>query len=138
MIPPHTPILSRELEARLPEGDTQHEALLLMLQRKLEDLKRQLEEKEVEHSQQMTAGKLPSCTSHFQALCICSYIQVAPVWITFGRLPSLAGFLSFHISVAMEEQKEKLEQLAEVRLKSLLQEQEHKFQQELQLKVVHL
>ena len=38
----------------------------------------------------------------------------------------------------MEEQKEKLEQLAEVRLKSLLQEQEYKFQQELHHKVVHL
>ena len=57
--PLHTPILSRELGVKIPEGDTQHEALLLMLQRKLEVLKHQLEEKEVEHSQKMTAGKLP-------------------------------------------------------------------------------
>lgn len=49
----------RELGATLPEGDTQREALLLVLQRKLEALKHQLEEKEGEHNQQMTAGKLP-------------------------------------------------------------------------------
>lgn len=49
----------RELGVTLPEGDTQREALLLVLQRKLEALKRQLEEKEGEHNQQMTAGKLP-------------------------------------------------------------------------------
>ena len=127
---------SRELGATLPEGDTQHEALLLVLQRKLEALKHQLEEKEGEHNQQMTAGKFPYCGSHFQAFPICSYSSTSEDQLCW--LPSLAAFLPFHVSAALEEQKEKLEQLAEVRKKSLLQEQEHKFQQELQQKVVHL
>lgn len=58
--------------------------------------------------------------------------------INFVGFPSQLLSSPLHVSAALEEQKEKLEQLAEVRQKSLLQEQEHKFQQELQQKVVHL
>ena len=72
----------------LPEGGTQREALLLVLQRKLEALKRQLEEKEGEHNQQMTAGKLPL----FQAFWICSYSSTSG--INFVGFPSQLLFLS--------------------------------------------
>lgn len=59
-------------------------------------------------------------------------------YICQASLPSCFSLLSMFLYIAMEEQKEKLEQLAKVRLKSLLQEQEDKFQEELQQKVVYL
>ena len=83
---------SRELGATLPEGDTQREALLLVLQRKLEALKRQLEEKEGEHNQQMTAGKLPYWGSHFQAFWVCSYSSTSGDQLCWLLL--LVAFLS--------------------------------------------
>ena len=112
-----------------------------MLQRKVGTLKHKLEEVEGEYRQQLAAGKDSSLSLLFGTP-LHTLLPSAPANLPPFTPPSphssLPTLLPPCISVALEEQKEKLEQVDEERMKLKLQALEHEFQQELHQKVFQL